>query len=226
MVKVNSLLLEEELISKIDVVDKKLILIIYKKLYDCFISNDLGNGLQIRSVKNHLILLNQSLYNHFYDKEICKNYLYDIRNKFICKIEKINEEAKLYKLGQKIIIKYSNVLTEKCYYARSPIICKAITYINNHIDDDLSLEKVADSIHVSKNYLSSIFVKNIGYSFSSYINKIKIENSKLKLRHTTKSILNISMECGFNSQTYFCSIFKKFTGITPNEYRKKQLIKY
>ena len=222
----NLLLLEEELINKIDVADKKIILMIYKKLYNYFILNDLGNGLQLRSVKNHLILLNQSLYNHLYDKEICKNYLYDIRNKFICKIEKINEEAKLYKLGKKIIIKYSNTLTEKCYYKKNPIVCKAITYINNHIDDELSLEKVADSIHVSKNYLSSIFVKNIGCSFSSYINKIKIENSKLKLTHTTQSILNISMECGFNSQTYFCSTFKKFTGITPNEYRKKQLRKY
>ncbi|EOD00139.1 helix-turn-helix transcriptional regulator [Caldisalinibacter kiritimatiensis] len=212
--------LEEELINKMDIGDKKSILKVYKKLYECYTCYDLGNGLKVRSIKNHLILLNQHLYNNFYNKKVCKYYLYNIRNNFISKIEKTNEKSELYKLGEEMIINYSNILIKKCFNMKNPIVCKAINYIHNHIDENLSLDEVSTAIHVSKNYLSSLFVENTGYSFSNYINKLKIENSKSKLKDTSKSILDIAIECGFNSQSYFCSTFKKYTGITPNEYRK------
>lgn len=51
------------------------------------------------------------------------------------------------------------------------------------------------------------------------MNGLRIDNAKYLLRYTNISILDISFKCGFNSQSYFCSTFKKQTGYTPSEYR-------
>ena len=132
---------------------------------------------------------------------------------------KSNSIDELYKVGKEMIIYYSNAIIERYTSVKNPIVQKALTYIYNHMNEKLSLYKVASEIHVSKSYLSSLFIHCTGYSFSNYINKIKIEESKTILKTTQKPILDIAIECGFNSQSYFCSTFKKFAGISPTKYR-------
>ena len=82
------------------------------------------------------------------------------------------------------------------------------------------MDEVSSAIHVSKSYLSNLFSKCIGNSFSHHVNKMKIEKAKELLAKTKLSIMDITLECGFNSQSYFCRVFNGFEGMTPNQYRK------
>ena len=211
--------LEEKLIDKINLGNTKKALSIYKELFEKAYTYNLGNGCIIRSIKNYHLLLNQALYQSFCDNIVSKYSIYEKRNEFLLNIEKTNSIEELYNLGKEMVIYYSNTVIKKCICIKNPIVQKALFYIHEHIDEDLSLEKVANEVHISKFYLSSLFTKCTGYTFSNYINKIRIDKSKSILKDTKKSMLEIAIECGFNSQSYFCSTFKKFTGISPTKYR-------
>ncbi|MBI6874685.1 helix-turn-helix transcriptional regulator [Clostridium aciditolerans] len=74
---------------------------------------------------------------------------------------------------------------------------------------------------ITPNYLSTIFNEKNGISLKDYINKLRIENAKKYLVETDMKISDISKIVGYNQLSYFGSIFKKFEGCTPNEYRIK-----
>ncbi|NLU08393.1 MAG: helix-turn-helix transcriptional regulator, partial [Clostridiales bacterium] len=94
-------------------------------------------------------------------------------------------------------------------------------YINKNYRNNITLDTVANMVHLNSSYFSSIFKKEIGMNFSSYLNKIRIEQSMFLLRNTDYSILNIALEVGFEDQSYFSKVFKNFTGMTPKQYRQK-----
>lgn len=216
-------LLEEKLIEEANMGNPEEALDTYYQMFKLISKNSSDKISSIRFVKNYLISLNQSLYKNFCKNISCKYSMYKIRNNFMEEIEKNNCINHLYNLGREIISYYSNTTIERCICTENPIVKEALNYIHKYINEDLSLEKVAHEIHVSKNHLSTLFARCTGYNFSSYVNNAKIEKSKALLKNTNNSILNIAIECGFNSQSYFCSTFKKTTGITPTDYRMKSL---
>ena len=68
-----------------------------------------------------------------------------------------------------------------------------------------------------------MFKKETGQTFINYLNNYKIERSKDLLKNTNKTLLDISLEVGFNNQSYYSTIFKKYTNMTPQEYRETAL---
>ena len=72
------------------------------------------------------------------------------------------------------------------------------------------------------NYLSSLFAEVTGQNFSGYLNEFRIEQAKLLLRTTGRTITEVGYKCGFNSVQSFSRSFKKFTQMTPNGYRESQ----
>ena len=70
-----------------------------------------------------------------------------------------------------------------------------------------------------------MYSKEVGVSFSNYLNKIRIEQSKLLLKNTDSSIVEIAMEVGFEDQSYFSKVFKNLTKMTLNNIVKMDNIK-
>lgn len=68
-----------------------------------------------------------------------------------------------------------------------------------------------------------MFKKETGQTFINYLNNYKIERSKDLLKNTNMTLLDISLEVGFNNQSYYSTIFKKYTNMTPQEYRETAL---
>ncbi len=99
---------------------------------------------------------------------------------------------------------------------------KAIEYINENYEERLTLEDVADHVYLSSTYFSRIFNQELGMSFNGYLNKVRIDKAKALLLHGNMSLADISATVGFIDQSYFTKVFKKLTGMTPNEYRKKE----
>ncbi|HOJ10703.1 MAG TPA: response regulator [Clostridiales bacterium] len=95
----------------------------------------------------------------------------------------------------------------------------ALSYMNAHYQDDISLETVADYAGVTPNYLSYLFTHTVGESFIDTINKIRIEHAKIFLSDHSKTVYMVGEQVGFTNTTYFIRVFKKHTGMTPNEYR-------
>jgi two-component system response regulator YesN len=102
------------------------------------------------------------------------------------------------------------------------VIEKSISYINKNYKTNISLDIIASSVHLNSSYFSTLFKKEMGISFSNYLNKIRIDKSKLLLKSTNYSILEIALEVGFEDQSYFTKVFKALTNMTPKEYKQKQ----
>lgn len=103
------------------------------------------------------------------------------------------------------------------------IISKAKEYINEYFEDNITLIDVAQHCNVSSSYLSRLFVKETGESFSIYITRIKIEKAKEWLETSDMSISDIGYSLGFNEIGYFIRTFKKNVGMTPGMYRKYRI---
>ena len=98
---------------------------------------------------------------------------------------------------------------------------RALQYLRDHYQEDISLEDVANSAGVSPGYLSHLFSEELGINYSSYLAKYRIEKAWQLLQNRDISTNELSGMLGFNSVDYFRKVFKKHTGCTVNEYRSR-----
>jgi len=84
----------------------------------------------------------------------------------------------------------------------------------------LPVEEIADQVFLSPSYLSRIFKAETGIPLSSYLNQIRVEQSKYLLLYTRKPISEIFALCGFEDQSYFTKVFRQMTGISPGRFRE------
>ena len=89
-----------------------------------------------------------------------------------------------------------------------------------YLDANISLHKLAKHLTISANYISQTLNQSLGYSFFDFINHWRVEEAKTLLVTSSASVLDISLQVGFNARSSFYKVFKKQTGMTPSEYRK------
>jgi AraC-like DNA-binding protein len=92
------------------------------------------------------------------------------------------------------------------------------------LDPDLTLADLAGRLKIHPNHISRIINEQFGMSFNDYINKYRVEETQKRFGDpdfSAKTVLEIMYETGFYSKSVFNTAFKKFTGMTPSEYRKK-----
>ena len=152
----------------------------------------------------------QSLFETFltYDEIAVKAYsiksneqLIDFINILVDKIDKINKESR--QSGVEASFR------------------QIISFIeNNYKDSMLSLEDVAKELNYSVSYISAILKKN-KTSFTKYLTDVRMEKAKYLLKNTEEKILSIANEVGYDDPYYFSHCFKKNSGMSPAEYRKK-----
>lgn len=96
-----------------------------------------------------------------------------------------------------------------------------IEYINLHLEEEVTLEALADMAGYSTYYLSKRFKREVGQTPKEYIRNQRLERAKFLLHTTTNSIQDISETLCFSSKSYFADAFHKSIGITPSEYREQ-----
>ncbi|WP_158289340.1 response regulator [Paenibacillus flagellatus] len=102
-----------------------------------------------------------------------------------------------------------------------PEIRLAIQYIRAHLQDELTLEAIADHIQLSASYMGHLFKKEIGTSVMDYILEQRIERAKSYLVSGRYRNYELAEKAGFRNYSHFCTMFKKYAGMTPNEFKNK-----
>ncbi|MFX3634352.1 MAG: response regulator [Candidatus Pristimantibacillus sp.] len=103
----------------------------------------------------------------------------------------------------------------------SQIVDKARAYLHaNYAQKGLTLHEVAHNNHVSPNYLSYLFKKEVGSNLWEYVIKLRMEESKRLLLQTDLRRYEISEKVGYESPEHFSKIFKKYYGVSPSELKK------
>lgn len=95
-------------------------------------------------------------------------------------------------------------------------------YIDHHYFESLTLQTLAESCHGSRFHLHRTFRRITGMTPVQYIQQIRMKKAKEHLLNTDDEIVDIALSVGMPSVSYFITLFKKMTGLTPNEYRRQK----
>jgi len=118
------------------------------------------------------------------------------------------------------LIKDSIHTTLPIQNTKSLIIKNVLDYIEQNYAEDISLQDMADYVHISKEYLCRVFNSMSDNTPIEYLNRYRIRQSTIAITHTDKTISDIALSCGFNNSSYFNKIFLRYMNCTPTEYRK------
>lgn len=104
---------------------------------------------------------------------------------------------------------------------KSKILELATKYIDEQYNTALTLDNLASVCHTNKYYLSHSFSREYGMSVGKYILKKRLEKAQDLLINSDMSVKSVGEAVGFQDSGYFCRVFKKMCGMTPNEYRQQ-----
>lgn len=101
-------------------------------------------------------------------------------------------------------------------------IAQAIDYIRQNADRDLTRAQVAQAVYLNPEYLSRLFKKKTGISLHDFIIREKMERAKSMLRDTDIPISLVAIRIGYTNFSYFSQVFRRYAGMTPQEYRSRE----
>ena len=107
------------------------------------------------------------------------------------------------------------------YQEYRSVVYKIKQAIEKNSEMNLSLEFFSKTMNMSYSYLSTLFKNELGYSFKEYLNMIRIDKAKAYMKDIALSVGEIADRVGYSNQYYFSKVFKKYTGLTPIDYKNK-----
>lgn len=93
------------------------------------------------------------------------------------------------------------------------------SFIQNNISSAINVETLSEKLGLSKAYICRLFKKETGRTVTQHLNRLRVEKSRLLLKTTGLSKIEIALKCGFNHQSYFNRQFRRYTGLSPAEYK-------
>ena len=131
-------------------------------------------------------------------------------NKGAAESEQFSERIKGILSGDEILPPHTGALVKR-----------AVLYLNQNASSQIVRWKLADFVHVSEDYLTRIFHRELGLSLWEYLNRYRVYLATKMLLETNDTIYEIAENSGFQDQAYFCRVFKKIYGVPPGKIRSK-----
>lgn len=131
--------------------------------------------------------------------------------------------SSLSHLKQKLIFMIEEEVSKRLHDKQKNIAIyaqQAKNYIDKHFAESITLDVIADKLHISPVYLSTVFKSETGMNYSKYLTSVRINKSKEMLRECDMNLTQIANAVGYDSLTYFSKLFRKKTGLKPMEYRR------
>jgi YSIRK-targeted surface antigen transcriptional regulator len=175
----------------------------------------------IRSLKNNAICGVALATRAAVDGGLDKETAFTMSDLYIQEIEDMQNVEGIRRYIPKVLKEFTGYVHRSKTETLSKPISTCRNYIMTNIYSILSVSKLADMVHLNPVYLSRLFKKEMGVSLSEYIQLQKIEEAKRLMRYSDDPLAEICTSLGFSDQSYFTKVFKKFTNITPTEFKKQ-----
>ncbi|MFV0400938.1 MAG: AraC family transcriptional regulator [Oscillospiraceae bacterium] len=140
-------------------------------------------------------------------------------NHYLLQIQNIHDIESLCFWLTKVMNRFSDSVLRLEEVRHVDVLHKAIQYMRTHYTEKITLEDVANLVYLSPSYFSKIFKAEMGCNFNTYLNRLRIEKSKVLLRRDNARLVDVAAMVGFEDQSYFTKVFKRITGISPNRYK-------
>ncbi|MHA7965074.1 helix-turn-helix domain-containing protein [Paenibacillus sp. CAU 1782] len=149
---------------------------------------------------------------------------FTLSDAYIKQMEKCGSQQELGRLNEKMAVDFTEHVSRikagrKAPYSGSVLSC--LDYIAANLHGKITLEALSAQTRLTPKYLSALFRKETGQTVTSYIEEKRIEEAKRLLLYSRYASSRISHDLSFHSHSYFISVFKKRTGMTPKKYRER-----
>ena len=144
-----------------------------------------------------------------------------ISDQYIQKLRRLQSQEAVAQWLAQALRRYTALVFNLVDTKHEIVIQKAISYMQINCERNLTLGEVADHVGYSHSHFSKVFKEELGRSFRSQLNQLRVEKSKVLLLASNAPMSEIYAACGFEDQSYFCKVFKRLVGVTPDRYRKQ-----
>lgn len=151
------------------------------------------------------------------------NEIFGMNDTYTKEIEQMRDMESLNIWLNMVAHKFISCMFDFSEVKHRDIMFKITEYVKQNLAEKLTIEDAAAHVYVSKSHLSRILRQEMGCTFTEYVNRQRVERSKLRLISGRASLADIAVSVGFEDQSYFTRVFKKITGVTPGKYREQRL---
>ena len=200
--------LEEMNISNIDLEIKGIV--------NKIIESSKGNIFIIKCLLSEICI---TLIRHYFINTFNESQLESSVNDIMTQVDALSDvkEAQVY---LKTFIEEMKQKIHKDKPIHHPMVKKAIDYINENYNKEITLDLLAAHISVNPSYLSRLLKKEVGKNFTDIITGIRINKAKHLLNEHGSKIIEVGEMVGYSDYAYFYQVFKRIEGISPSQYRK------
>ena len=177
----------------------------------------------LRDRKNNLVILKTLLRKAAEYGGVHPLHIHHLSSHYAGKIENIRTIRESLTLQEAMIRSFCQLVKKHSLNRYSDYVAQTITLVQYDLTADLRLKTIAERLNVNASYLSRIFHQEYGCTLTEFINKQRIDHSIRLLQTTNRTVVDIASECGIQDVNYFIKLFKKQTGLTPVQFREKQM---
>ena len=176
----------------------------------------------LRNMRYHFVVSTALITRLCVEKGLERELAYTLSDLYIGKMDIAKTAEQIIVLHNEMLMDFTRKMADlpkqKVYSIQ---IVKAIEYIQKNRNSKLTVQDIAGKLNINRSYLSSLFKKETGKSISDFIREEKIRAAANMLKFSEYSYSDIAEYFSFASQSHFIECFRKQTGLSPKEYRKK-----
>lgn len=137
-------------------------------------------------------------------------------------LEQLHDASDIFVLEEttRALMAYTKSHLQSLSGSQNRLIENALRYIHGNLSAPLSLEHISEHLHISSSHLSRTFKRECGESLTEYVNRARVEKAKEYLEKSDILAYEVAELVGYHDPTYFSSIFKRYAGVSPTEYRQ------
>ncbi len=138
---------------------------------------------------------------------------------FISELAGIQTNEQLAPWLHKVLERIIDGIEKHRQDSQTVLLIDAITYMKQHLGEPLTRDAVAEVANMSPSHFSRTFHRQTGRSFTQMLSRMRVNQASEMLSQTSESVGRIAMVCGFGDQSYFTKVFRRYTHLSPRQYR-------
>lgn len=183
----------------------------------------IGQNTNMRNYKTFLMTLNNYCHMSLLNTDIHPSYVLKLAISISTRIESVMSPSKAEQIINDICRKYCLLVKNYANSNVSKLTKDAMAYIQSHIEEELSLSRLARLFQKNATVFSDIFHKETGQTLTSFIQHTRVQEAIRLFNTTDLSISEVAATVGYQDFSYFSKTFSKIVGMSPRAYKKKAL---